>query len=255
MSQNNTLLSAGAFAKRVGVSVRTLQYYDKIGLFKPNAYSEAGRRLYSEQDFARFQQIVTLKLIGLSLEDIKGLLTTNHAQIPSMLNHQKQALKQKVCQLQRIIQTIESAEEAINTDETVDLEKFVHIIMEVHMSNQTDWIEQFLTDGQQEKVHTFTQGTLEEQKQMGEMWKHLFEDIQAHLAGDPNHTNAQTLITRWQSLMHTYTQADTRLQATLENAYSQIASLSDVTDLPEEIRTWLQQMQAASVFASQADQT
>ncbi|MEQ8674715.1 MAG: MerR family transcriptional regulator [Aggregatilineales bacterium] len=254
MTQNKTLLSVGAFAKRVGVSVRTLQYYDKIGLFKPNAHTTAGRRLYSEQDFARFQQIITLKRIGLSLADIKGVLTTQPDEIPDMLARQKQALKEKVCQLQRLIRTIESVEKSINTAETFDMEQFVHIIMEVHMSNQTNWIEQFLTDGQQEDIRTITQGTLEEQKQLGEMWKQLFQDIQAHLAGDPDHNNAQELLARWQTLMKTYTKSDVRLQATLENAYSQITTLADAMNLPEEVRNWLQQMQVSAHFASQTDQ-
>ena len=64
----------GDFANKAGVTVRTIRYYDRIGLLRPTSRSDANQRLYSELDFARLQQILTLKLIGLSLEEIKGLL-------------------------------------------------------------------------------------------------------------------------------------------------------------------------------------
>ncbi len=46
-----------------GLSIRSLQYYDDIGLLKPTQRSESGYRLYSEQDLIRLQQVVTLKFL------------------------------------------------------------------------------------------------------------------------------------------------------------------------------------------------
>jgi DNA-binding transcriptional MerR regulator len=62
------------FAEKAGVTVRTLHHYDRLGLLKPSGRTEAGYRLYGERDFARLQQIVTLKFIGLPLRQIKDLL-------------------------------------------------------------------------------------------------------------------------------------------------------------------------------------
>ena len=45
-------------SKIAGISIRTLQYYDKIGLLKPTAYSEAGYRLYSDDDLKMLQSIL-----------------------------------------------------------------------------------------------------------------------------------------------------------------------------------------------------
>jgi len=52
------------FAQLAGVTVRTLHHYDRIGLLKPSAYTNAGYRLYGKGDLVRLQQIVTLKFIG-----------------------------------------------------------------------------------------------------------------------------------------------------------------------------------------------
>ena len=67
-------MTAGEAAKKMGVTVRTLQYYDKAGLLPPSAHSAGGRRLYSDRDLIRLHQILSLKSLGFSLEDIQERL-------------------------------------------------------------------------------------------------------------------------------------------------------------------------------------
>ena len=57
-------MTIGALAKRVGVSVRTLRYYDEIGLLAPARHTAAGYRLYGAGDVARLQQIRSLRHSG-----------------------------------------------------------------------------------------------------------------------------------------------------------------------------------------------
>ena len=68
-------LKVGDLAKQTGVSVRTLHYYDEIGLLSPSHRTEVGYRLYSKDDIIRLQQIVSLKQIGFSLEEIRDCLS------------------------------------------------------------------------------------------------------------------------------------------------------------------------------------
>ncbi|WP_459129928.1 MerR family transcriptional regulator [Guggenheimella bovis] len=58
----------------VGVSIRTLQYYDKIGLLHPSEYTEAGYRLYDDTDLERMQQILLLRELEFPLKDIKKII-------------------------------------------------------------------------------------------------------------------------------------------------------------------------------------
>ena len=67
-------LKVGDLAKQTGVSVRTLHYYDEIGLLSPSHRTEAGYRLYDETDIIRLQQIVSLRQIGFTLEQIRDCL-------------------------------------------------------------------------------------------------------------------------------------------------------------------------------------
>ncbi|MGE7693980.1 MerR family transcriptional regulator [Lysinibacillus sp. NPDC094177] len=62
------------FKKLSGVSVRTLRYYDKIGLLKPVSKTEGGHRLYSNNELKKLQQIQFLKTIGFQLSEIKMML-------------------------------------------------------------------------------------------------------------------------------------------------------------------------------------
>lgn len=61
-------MTVGEAAKKMGVTVRTLQYYDKEGLFSPSAESEGGRRLYTDKDLITLHQILSLKSLGFSLK-------------------------------------------------------------------------------------------------------------------------------------------------------------------------------------------
>lgn len=65
------LMTVGELASRVGVTVRTIQYYDQRGLLHPTCKGEQNLRLYSSSDVDRLNRIITLKYLGLSLTQIQ----------------------------------------------------------------------------------------------------------------------------------------------------------------------------------------
>lgn len=65
-------LTVGELARRVGVTVRTLQYYDQQGLLSPSAKGPQNQRLYTEDNVRDLYRILTLKYLGLSLTEIKS---------------------------------------------------------------------------------------------------------------------------------------------------------------------------------------
>src|SRR5260370_38941640 len=67
-------MKVGELARRTGIPVRTLHYYDEIGLLAPSQHSEAGHRLYSALDVVRLGQIRSLRQLGLSPEDGRDCL-------------------------------------------------------------------------------------------------------------------------------------------------------------------------------------
>ncbi|HTN87073.1 MAG TPA: MerR family transcriptional regulator, partial [Sorangium sp.] len=67
-------LKVGELASQTGLSVRTLHYYEEVGLLSPSHRTASGHRLYSAGDVARLQQIKSLRELGFSLEQIAGCL-------------------------------------------------------------------------------------------------------------------------------------------------------------------------------------
>ena len=65
--------SSGQFAKKAHVTLRTIRYYDNQNILKPSFVTEHGARFYTDEDFVRLQQILLLKYLGFSLEDIKEM--------------------------------------------------------------------------------------------------------------------------------------------------------------------------------------
>lgn len=69
------MMTVKEVSKLTGVSIRTLQYYDKIGLLKPAMYTESGYRLYDEKALEMLQQILLLKELEFPLKEIKQILS------------------------------------------------------------------------------------------------------------------------------------------------------------------------------------
>ncbi|WP_040229107.1 MerR family transcriptional regulator [Bhargavaea cecembensis] len=94
-------------ADLAGVSVRTLHHYDRIGLLVPAAVSEAGYRLYGEEDLDRLQQILFFRELGFPLEKIKEILDSPSFDRKEALELQQKALIEKRERLGRMIGTID----------------------------------------------------------------------------------------------------------------------------------------------------
>lgn len=65
--------TSGEFAEKAHVSIRTIRYYDQKNLLKPAARTKSGARRYTDQDFAKLQQILLLKYLGFSLNEIREM--------------------------------------------------------------------------------------------------------------------------------------------------------------------------------------
>ncbi len=94
-------------AARVGLPSRTVRYYDRIGLVSPDERSAAGYRLYSSEEEGRLRFIRQAKLLGLSLEEIRGLLAAAEggcdATVPELdrlLEHKVEEIDAKIAELE-----------------------------------------------------------------------------------------------------------------------------------------------------------
>ena len=89
-----------------GVSIRTLRYYDEIGLLKPTGYTEAGYRLYDDRALEKLQQIMFFRELEIPLMDIKSIMEDPSYDKEQALLAQKKLLEQKRNRLNGIIELI-----------------------------------------------------------------------------------------------------------------------------------------------------
>jgi len=89
--------------KLTGVSVRTLRYYDSIGLLKPNAVSDAGYRLYDDDALERLQLILIYRELQFPLKEIAHILNSAACDRTRILDHQIQLLTCKKKHLENLI--------------------------------------------------------------------------------------------------------------------------------------------------------
>ncbi len=131
-------MTVGQLAKKMGTTVRTLQYYDKEGLLSPSAESEGGRRLYSDKDVIRLHQIQSLKYLGFSLDDIKNRLANldTPEDVAAVLTEQAMAVKEKIASLSEVLQSIERLRAETLQMKTVDFKKYADIIVNLQMKNE-----------------------------------------------------------------------------------------------------------------------
>lgn len=134
--------SSGEFARMAHVTLRTVRYYDKQNILKPSLVTEAGARFYTDEDFAKLQQILLLKYLGFSLDDIREMTIAGadcHFMLSS-LNMQLKLVKDRIEQMQLVEQAIQNTVKAIQTEKTIDWSNMLDLIhltgMEKSLKNQ-----------------------------------------------------------------------------------------------------------------------
>lgn len=239
------LYRAQEFAERSGVTVRTLHHYDRLGLLKPSRYTEAGYRLYGERDFARLQQIVMLKFIGLSLKEIKGLLEGSELDLPGTLRLQRRIIEERRRHLDSVIEAIERAEREMAKDERLDWETFKQIIEVINMQNDMEWMKKYYTEEQ--LADLARRGSPEVLERAQRDWANLIKEVEAALGEDPASERAQALATRWSELIEQFTGGDPGIEENLRRLYADQSNWPSTFKKPysDEVGAFICQAMAA----------
>ena len=128
-------------AKLTGVSIRTLQYYDEIGLLKPSELTPVGYRLYDEHALQTLQQILFFRELDFSLKDIIKIMQNPDFDRIAAFKKQKELLLLKRNRTDRLIQLLERLEkgEECMSFKEFDLSEYIHALEDFKVK-QTDTI-------------------------------------------------------------------------------------------------------------------
>lgn len=130
-----------------GISVRTLHYYDEIGLFKPTEVTEAGYRLYDDKAIEKLGQILVFRELALPLADIKLIMENSDLDRNSVLAKQREMLCLK---RQRIDRIIASIDDMLKGDQDMDFAVFdeteLHAMFSDMLQNMNETQKQIFID-------------------------------------------------------------------------------------------------------------
>ncbi|MFC4809302.1 MerR family transcriptional regulator [Paenibacillus sp. GCM10023250] len=126
----------GELAKLTGLTVRTLRFYDGIGLFSPSALSESGHRLYNEADIARLHQILALKDLNLSLDEVKAILSGGEYSPFDIVAEQMARVKETIRIQQKLLGELEHVADLMAAKDWLSVDDFLGLLQTMKMSHE-----------------------------------------------------------------------------------------------------------------------
>ena len=118
----------GELAKRTGLSVRTLHYYDEIGLLSPTHHTASGHRLYGDADVGRLQQILSLRELGFPLDQVRGCLDDPAFSPRRVVRLHIERLRGQMELQRRLCERLEEIAGHLDAAETVSADEFLRTI-------------------------------------------------------------------------------------------------------------------------------
>lgn len=130
MRDTSVYYTSGEFARMARVTVRTIRYYDKQNILKPSFVNSNGSRFYTEADFARLQQILLLKYLGFSLDDIKEMTIDDfdYAYLRNSLTLQKKLVQDRIEQMRLVEDAIDQTVTRLDTDQKINWSQMLDLI-------------------------------------------------------------------------------------------------------------------------------
>ncbi|MCW8409515.1 NADPH-dependent 7-cyano-7-deazaguanine reductase QueF [Legionella sp. PATHC035] len=140
-------------SQMTSLTVRSLQYYDEIGLLKPTKRLENGYRLYSEMDLIRLQQITTLKFLGFSLSTIKKIMENPNFDVMTSIGIQARELTEKAARINEAAALLTYISSQMEMNQPVNWKSTAKIIeiLELNTMND-DVLQQYQSDAEQSEL-------------------------------------------------------------------------------------------------------
>jgi DNA-binding transcriptional MerR regulator len=232
-----TLWQVGELARQTGLSVRTLHYYEEVGLLAPSCRTEAGYRLYSAADVARLQQIRSLRQLGFSLEEVRDCLGRPEFAPQRVLQLHLARLREQVEMQQRLCRRLEAIAARLGWAEEVSAEEFLRAIEEMNM------LEKYYTPEQLEELRQRKEQLGDDKIRAAEQeWQELIAQARAEMekGTDPASEPVRRLARRWRELVNAFTGGNPGIAQSLQRMWSEEQTIHGLdTRAMRELREYL----------------
>jgi len=209
-------------AMLAGVSVRTLHYYDEIGLLKPSAVGENNYRYYDETAVLRLQQILLFREMAFSLREIQTILDQPDFDLVQALQTHRQTLEQRAKQLDELLHTIDQTimhlkgEIQMNTEDL-----FAGFDEETQQRYEQEAYERYDPEIVRASVQRWKNYDADQKAQIGAEGEAVYRDLLAHMDEGPDSTAVQQIIARWHQHLRYFYEPTEEIMLGLAQGYEE----------------------------------
>jgi DNA-binding transcriptional MerR regulator len=214
-------LKVGELARRTGLTIRTLHHYDDMGLLQPSLRTEAGHRLYTADDVARLQQVLSLRQLGFSLEEVRDCLNRPGFAPLEVIRLHVARLREQIELQRKLCERLEALAEHFRTAGEVSADEFLYAIEVMTM------IESYYTPEQMEsfrKRSAEAAATGVDLTQQGTAaWQELLARLKVEMDSgtDPADPKVQALEKRRQALVNAFSGGDKAIEENLKRMWTE----------------------------------
>lgn len=208
-------MKVGELARRTGISVRTLHFYDEIGLVRPAERTESGHRVYGPAEVERLQKVTSLRGLGLSLDEIRAILDGGPSLL-EVIDLQAARLRQQIAQARAVVDRLDGIARVLRAHGRVDSDELLQVMEAIHMAEkyysdeQLEWLRQRREEVGEERIH-----------EVEAEWPRLMAEVRGKMeAGvDPSDPSVQALMVRWRELVAEFTGGNPGIERSLQSFY------------------------------------
>lgn len=183
-------------AKLAHVSVRTLHYYDQIGLLKPSFVAKNGYRYYQENELVRLQQILFFRELDFPLEEIKRMLNRSEYNVIEALKDQRNLMLLKRVRLNKLIKSIDKTITTMSKNEQLQNEELYDAFKDDDVKQYQEEVKQRWgnTDAYKQSMARVGKMTKAQMDKLKEDGKKLTQKLADNMDKDVKSAEAQALI-------------------------------------------------------------
>jgi DNA-binding transcriptional MerR regulator len=227
----------GEIAKRTGLSIRTLHYYDEIGLLSPSHHTESGHRMYGHEALARLQQIVSLRELGFSLDEVRDTLERPEHSALRVVELHIDRLDEQIDRQRRLRSRLEAIARVLATADEISADDLIDTIKETSM------LSKYYTPEQLEELKARREAVGEERiREVEAEWPRLMEEVRAEMdkGTDPSDPRVKELARRWMGLVREFTGGNPEIAKSVKNVWQQEESIHGMATAPvREMMTYI----------------
>jgi DNA-binding transcriptional MerR regulator len=218
----------GALARATGISVRTLRYYEQLALLRPAQRTARGHRLYGERELLRLQQVLSLRALGLSLDEVRSVLARRDVTPLEVIERHVTRVRVELEDRTRLLARLESVAARLRNREKPTAELLLRAIEETAMIDRPT-LEKYFAPEQLKQLTQARAGLAPSAvRAEADAWRSVIADVRAAVTRglSPDDPSLAPIAARWIELLRALGADDPSVRGSLARLYRGERTLS-----------------------------